>query len=149
LANVACKTAGDHFERRLAVKYKILVAHQSHPEDFRHEIDIDFIGTEWTEVAQEMVDLLNEDNFRDCIFKIDEPTAEDRGAPAVQPGNNDYTAALEKELMAYYLEDGALVGSDEIPALAERLNAVTNKLMVRGVFALSSVGGVQSPVRIE
>jgi hypothetical protein len=65
------------FERRLAVKYKILVAHQSHPEDFRHEIDIDFIGTEWTEVAQEMVNLLNEDNFRDCIFKIDEPTAEE------------------------------------------------------------------------
>lgn len=63
------------------LKYKVLVAHQSHPEHFRHEIDIDFVGADHTEVAQEIIDLLNENNLRDCIFKIDDSTAEGCEAP--------------------------------------------------------------------
>ena len=58
------------------MKSKILVAHQSSPSDFQNEFDIEFFGTDYTNVIEEIVDLLNEHQLRDCIFKIEDAPQE-------------------------------------------------------------------------
>ena len=59
-------------ERGREMKYKILVAHNSDLKDFQHEFTFDTLDNDCTHVVDELIELLNEENFRDCIFKAEE-----------------------------------------------------------------------------
>lgn len=55
--------------------YPILIAHERNPENFKHQMNIEFIGKgDFDDVAEEIVKLLNDNEVRDCIYKIKEPT---------------------------------------------------------------------------
>lgn len=66
------------------MKAYILVAHISNPKATRRELYVDFIGSEDYHIVQELVDLMNENIFRDCVFSIEGFAAEERGAEPVQ-----------------------------------------------------------------
>jgi RecJ-like exonuclease len=54
------------------MKNKILAAHKTMPNKFRHCLNIEFIGNnDDNSVVVEIVELLNENEFRNCIFKIE------------------------------------------------------------------------------
>jgi hypothetical protein len=42
------------------------------PEDFHHELNIEVLGNDCTNFASEIVELLNKNNVRDCIFKVED-----------------------------------------------------------------------------
>lgn len=51
--------------------YPILIAHENDPENFAHQMNIEFIGEGYfDDVAEEIVRLLNENEVRDCIYKL-------------------------------------------------------------------------------
>jgi hypothetical protein len=87
LSESAPRQRAEYIDRRSALIYKLLVAHQSDPTNFRHEFSIDFIGSEDSTVVEDLVAILNGCQFRDCIFKIDEePTSDNIKVAAAQAG---------------------------------------------------------------
>jgi hypothetical protein len=54
------------------MKKKIMVAHESAPEDYRHEFNIEFLGGDDRGVIDDIVALLNEELFCDCRFKCED-----------------------------------------------------------------------------
>ena len=66
------------------MKANILVAHISNPKATRRELYVDFIGSEDYRIVQELVDLMNENIFRDCVFSIEGFAAKECGSEPVQ-----------------------------------------------------------------
>ena len=55
------------------VSCPVLIAHQNNPTMFAHQMNIEFIGNgEYDDVIKEIVNLLNEHEVRDCIYKLKE-----------------------------------------------------------------------------
>lgn len=49
--------------------YEILVAHESNPEEFKHEVSISVIGEYGDILVDEICGLLNNTNNCDCTWK--------------------------------------------------------------------------------
>jgi hypothetical protein len=52
-------------------RYKILVAHESTPESFQHEMTVLLPSDDGADIVDDICRLLTESQVRDCIWKLD------------------------------------------------------------------------------
>ena len=60
------------------MQYEVLAAHSSFPEDFQPCFSITIHGGDSTNFVDEIVELLNYSECRDCVFKVTNPPANNK-----------------------------------------------------------------------